>query len=222
MSKERDVVTIKNPPVTQQQVVQVNQGSGETPDVQIPSEADVKAGITADMSEEEKAGRRRMAEFFALPIEEQVAKVATILDRGILHDRLKVDLPPDIHGEWARNDPLEISRMQTLGFWVDNTYATKRQIHSDGSSSNVIGDVIHMCTLKSNKEMIDKVRMEQVRRQNMSRKQKQKEEDEFASDVARATGEVIPTFVESSTRTATASDVRAALARADAQTQKQR
>src|SRR5690242_7548495 len=41
---------------------------------------------------------------------ERKARLATILDRGFVQDRLTVELPPDVHGEWVRNDPLEIQR----------------------------------------------------------------------------------------------------------------
>lgn len=224
MSKEREVVNvtpgtrIKSEAERLAEAVQLNQGDGKSEDVQVPNGL---LEITDDMSEEEKEGRRKINEFRSLPIEEQVARRATTLDRGILHDRLKVELPEELHGEWCRNDPLEINRMRSLGFWVDDRYATKRSIHSDGSSANVVGDAIHMCTTKDNKKLIDAVQMEQSRRaQGLSKVER--EEEEFAHNTARDTGEIIPTFSDSRARTVTAADVRKAVATAEAQTRRQR
>lgn len=174
-----------------------------------------------EMSDEEAEARRRIEEFMKLPAEERVARMAVVLDRGIVHDRLKVDLPPDLHGEWVRDDPLEIDRMRTLGFWVDETYATRRVLHSDGTSANKVADVIHMVTMKKNKEMIDQVYLEKQVRATR-RPKKAQEDEEFAEATARDTGGIIPTFSESNQRTLTAADVRAALARANGQTVVQR
>lgn len=175
------------------------------------------AGI--QMSLEEVEGRKRIEEFFALPEEQRKARIATVLDRGVVHERLKVDLPADLHGEWPRNDPMEIARMRTLGFWIDDTYATRRALHSDGTSANIVGDVIHMVTTKHNKQMIDKVRLEQQLRSARNPKQAIEETDETFE---KKPDSVIPTFSESNQRPVNISDVRAALAKADGQTRVQR
>jgi hypothetical protein len=88
------------------------------------------------------------------------AKLVAVLDRGITNDRLAVDLPGHVHGEWVVNDPMEIARVQALGFEVDNQYAPKRSLHSDGSTTAIVGDVIHMVCSKEVKEVIDEIRRE--------------------------------------------------------------
>jgi hypothetical protein len=93
--------------------------------------------------------------------QEKKAKVAAVLERGLTNDRLRVELPDHLHGEWVHRDPNEILRMQTLGFRIDDTYAVKRSIHTDGSSAAIIGDVVFMVTDKDNKEIIDEVKHEQ-------------------------------------------------------------
>lgn len=174
-----------------------------------------------EMSDDEARARAKVAEFLKLPMEERLARTAVVLDRGIVQDRLKVDCPPDLHYEWVRNDPMEIDRMRTLGFWIDETYASRRAVHSDGTSGNQVADVICMMTMKQNKEMIDAVYLEKQIR--ATRRPKKAQEDEgFAEQTARDTGGIIPTFSESNQRSVTAADVRAALARANGQTQVQR
>lgn len=130
------------------------------------------------------------------------AKLASILDRGIVEDRLKVDLPSDLHGEWVRNDPLEINRLKLLGFKVDEEYATKRSIHSDGSDSAVVGDVVHVVCPKEIKEVINEIREEQILRQHAKKKVKDgevnKEESEFLQDVAKEGDKNVVAFSRSS------------------------
>lgn len=91
---------------------------------------------------------------------EKKARLARILDRGMVADRLSVELPPDKHGEWIPNDKSEIYRMQTLGFWVDKEYATKRALHDQGDGASVVGDAIFMVCEKENKEILDEIRRE--------------------------------------------------------------
>ena len=83
------------------------------------------------------------------------AKLAAILDRGVVQDRLMVELPDDVHGEWVLNNQMEINRLKSLGFEVDTVYAPRRAIHGDGSNSGIVGDVIFMTCPKIIKEVID-------------------------------------------------------------------
>lgn len=186
-----------------------------------PNDPRPEAFAEIAMSAEEREGRAKIAAFFALPEDQQKAKVASILDRGVIHDRLKVNIPPDLHGEWVRNEPLDIDRMRTLGFWIDDTYATRRALHSDGTSANIVGDVIHMVTTRQNKKMIDHVRNEMQER-SMRNPRKAIEEEGAGFGSASKPDAVIPTFSESSQRLVTAADVKAALAAADGQTRVQR
>lgn len=149
------------------------------------------------------------------------ARLATVLDRGVLNDRFKVNLPPHLHGEWIRNDPLAIDEMRLLGFTVDTEYATNRQIHSDGSPANIIGDVIHMVCLKEDKELIDEIRAERQAREHggFGKGIIGKEEQEFREKTLKDTGGIIPTFTESSARAIKKADIEAALDLARQQTE---
>jgi len=144
---------------------------------------------------------------------EKKARLAVVLDRGIAHDRLKVNLPADVHGEWVRNDPFEINRMRFLGFEIDKEYAPARSLHGDGTGSAIVGDVIFMTTSKERKDMIDEVRKDQFFRVNgyPGDTKNSREERELAENVARETGGQIPTFTESRSREARKEDIAAAL-----------
>lgn len=143
-------------------------------------------------------------------------------DRGIVHDRLAVKLPPHIHGEWVRNDPMEVDRLKTIGFEVDYEYATRRGINNDGTGAAVVADVIFMICPKEVKELIDEVRMDKFQAINGKpgdRKAKTKEEKEFEMNTARDSGGIIPTMTESETTTRfSKADVEAALDKVDRQT----
>lgn len=145
----------------------------------------------------------------------QKARLAVLLDRGIVQDRLTVELPSDLHGEWARNDPLEIQRLRTFGFEVDTKYAPAHALHNDGTGSAVVGDVVFMITSRENKEIIDEIRHEQFLRSNSPRKAK--EEKQFEEKTDKDTGGQIPTFVDSQQRVARREQIMAALLEADAQ-----
>lgn len=88
-------------------------------------------------------------EFLELPKEEQKARIASVLDRASQVDRLHVELPPDVHGEWITNDPVSIAEAQRKGFVVDEVHAPKHTVHG----SNRQGDVIFMTIPTVLKEM---------------------------------------------------------------------
>lgn len=111
---------------------------------------------------------------------ERKAKLASILERGIVGDRLYVDLPSDVHGEWVPDDPLEIHRMQALGFEVDKTYSVKRALHAGGDGVSKVGDVVFMTCPMEIKEIVDEIRLENYHKTNT--KGYQKEEKDFAKD----------------------------------------
>jgi hypothetical protein len=137
---------------------------------------------------------------------EMKARLVQVLERGIVHDRMLVPLPADVHGEWARNDPLEIARMQTLGFEVDYEYAPRRALHSDGTGAAIVGDVIFMTCPRIIKEVIDEIRHEQFIRLNAP--SQTKEDKEMIANTLRSTGSEIGAFSESTTHIATEDDIR--------------
>jgi len=152
------------------------------------------------------------------------ARLAAILDRGILNDRLQVDLPDDLHGEWVRNDPLEVRRLESLGFWVDNEHATKRSIHSDGSNSSIVGDVVHMCCQKEIKEVIDEIRAERMIRTHTPKKKGNRnvnrEEEQFQEDVDKLHSSGVTSFVNSDEKRAGNKELADLVNSIDSQTQR--
>ena len=148
------------------------------------------------------------------------ARLASILSRGVVHDQLKVDLPPHLHGEWARNDPVSLDYMRTLGFEIDREFAPKRSMHANGSGNEaVVGDVIFMTCPKEVKEDIDAIRLDQFYKINgKPGEQQTREEREFAARTKAETGGDIPTIIESKTTPATVQNIKSALDAANEQT----
>jgi hypothetical protein len=112
--------------------------------------------------------------------EEEYAKIASILDRGYLNDRLNVPLPPDVHGEWVRNDPMEISRVSSVGFTIDTKYAPAYGIMGDGTGKSILGDVVFMTCSMRTFEIIEKIRR---KRYNDAHVVRQIEDDELADNL---------------------------------------
>lgn len=142
---------------------------------------------------------------------EKKARLARILDRGMVADRLSVELPHDKHGEWIPNDKAEIYRMQALGFWVDKEYATKRALHDQGDGASVVGDAIFMVCEKENKEILDEIRRENYEAINGrpgAVRGSQREEKDAAANIRRIG---MPIVEESRERQARKADLVAAL-----------
>lgn len=95
-------------------------------------------------------------EFDKYTDDQLVHKFIDIAERGVVGIRTNVELPPDVHGEWCSNTPEDIAAAQMMGFQVDNKYAIKSALHSDGKGNPIIGDVIHMICSKRVKEAHDK------------------------------------------------------------------
>ena len=151
------------------------------------------------------------------------AKLAAILDRGVVQDRLVVEnVPDDLHYEWVRNDPLEIRRLEALGFKVDTEYAAKRSIHSDGSDSSIVGDVICMICPKEVHDVINEIRVEQVVRQHTGKRVGQsnvnREEREYLSTTDVNDQKHVVAYSGSSEKTITKDDLVATLNEIDKQT----
>lgn len=108
------------------------------------------------------------AEIESIPKEtrqQKKARLAQVLDRGMTNDRLAVPkLPKNLHGEWIARDTSEISRMESLGFWIDTEFATQRSLNSDGTRTSQVGDVIFMVC-----PMEDHVIMEEIKHENFLR-----------------------------------------------------
>lgn len=138
------------------------------------------------------------------------ARLARVLERGFVHDRLIVSLPSHLVGEWVRKDQMSIARKQALGFRIDDEYATQRSLHSDGEGNPVVGDVIFMVTERENFELFEEIRRDQFRRMNTRPKQ-QREEEDLAANVEAYTGGDIKAFTESQAHGARPTDIQEAL-----------
>lgn len=139
---------------------------------------------------------------------EKEARLATILDRGFVHDRLVVALPPELYGEWVIDDSSEITRMQSMGFEVDTVYANKRSLHGNGTGQAKVGDVIFMTAPVEVKEIIDELRYKKFVELNGKPNRVntvQKEEREFKD------GSNLPTINESTSSEVDANAIKAAI-----------
>jgi len=138
------------------------------------------------------------------------ARLIQVLDRGIVADRLYVPLPPGVHGEWARNEQIEIDRMKMMGFEIDTKYANNRGLHNNGTGATIVGDVIFMTTTQDNKNLINKIYQERFERINGKRgaARTQKEESDFRTATDKLD---MPVIHESSQSVASTAEILAAL-----------
>ncbi len=91
------------------------------------------------------------------------AKLAQVLQRGMVADRLKVKNPdPDKVYEWIREEDTEMERHLALGFALEmEDGSTKNRLHDTGDNRCRVGDVVLMSTSVENYELIQQVRMDQ-------------------------------------------------------------
>jgi hypothetical protein len=150
--------------------------------------------------------------------EEKRARIARVQSRGLIIDATTVDnLPQHLHGEWVHRSDIDITRMQAMGFWIDEEYAPNRSMHSDGSKNKgIVGDTVFMVTTRENKELIDEVRQEEYQKMHGIAKADgsivdQREEREYKNSVERS-GLPTPVIEESHTREIQKDELRTILA----------
>ncbi len=136
--------------------------------------------------------------------EEMKKRVSHILERGMLYDRLNVDLPDDMIGQWVSDDQVEIQRMKAMGFTEDTEYATKNALHTDGTGRAKVGDTIFMTAPKIVGEIIEETRKELYERTH-GKKSKAEETDAVGKLASQNIGGVIN---ESSTKILDGSQIR--------------
>lgn len=143
------------------------------------------------------------------------AKFARVLERGFSVDRLTVELPPDLHGEWVPED--QVDRAGLLGFTIDKEFARKRQLHPAADGSARIADVVFMVCPKEDYDLMQEVKQEIFTRTHGSPKEvkrlDQREEQEFRGAVEDKLG--LPVIDEGSARQAKKDQIREALVRKD-------
>jgi|SRR6185312_5218130 len=151
-----------------------------------------EATTTAEMKEESRSERK--------------ARLVKILERGVVADRLRVELPPGIYGEWVVDDSVEITRMKLLGFRLDKEYAVKHSLHSSGVEEGKIGDVVHMICDQETHDILEEIRKEQYASRHLrrSKSKQQGEESEATSNMERIG---LPPIIESSDKRVTKTEI---------------
>ena len=134
------------------------------------------------------------------------AQVTRVLQRGLTIDRCTVDLPPGVYGEWVNQDPIEVARMQVLGFELDHEYAGDRASHADGTGVAKIGDVVFMTCPQRVKDTINKVRAKLYEDAN-PKVGRQREEKQFAAQLDDA----LPVIDESTQHAVNAQEIDAVI-----------
>lgn len=126
-------------------------------------------------------------------------RLAAVLDRARTTQRMHVKLPPELYGEWVKNDPIEIAEKQQLGFEIDKQYAINRGFNATGAEGeSVVADVIFMTAPRQVKDVLNQIEQERIRDRHEKRGNMHKEERDFANLTRNDTGGEIPTVVESS------------------------
>lgn len=125
------------------------------------------------------------------------SRIARVVTRGFIVDRLNVQLPDDVHGEWIRDEPVAVAEARALGFEIDDKYATKEALHTDSSGKPKIGDVVFMTMPKWQKEIIDEAKKDEyARHHGVRRGTKPAEESQYETAIPRET----PVINESKTK----------------------
>lgn len=141
-----------------------------------------------------------------MTVEEARKKVARVFDRARTVDRLNVQLPPGVYGEWVSRDPVAIHAKELLGFEIDTKYAVGRKLNDVGDGSAVVGDVVFMICPQALKDAIDE---EQARRYaDTHLKKRQIEERDFESNTKSLK---IESVIESETTHVTGTEISQAL-----------
>lgn len=140
------------------------------------------------------------------------ARLAEIYYRGFANDRLDVQLPKHLYGEWVpfKDGGVAIDRKKALGFKIDTEYATKRALHDASATvggGSAIGDCVYMVCDMETKEILDEIRIEKFKSMHEPKGGKAKEEREF---LASAPAETLPS-AESAARVAKKADITAAI-----------
>src|SRR6266516_5700834 len=158
-------------------------------------------------NEEQKAANEAARKLRA----DKRARFVRVLERGYTVDRMHVDLPADLHGEWVPVD--QVDRWETLGFMIDKTHAPQRQLHAQGDGSAHIGDTVFMTCSKEDYDLMQEIKHEMFVMMHGSPDEKkrlqQKEEKEFTSVVEQSVG--LPVIDESVERQVHKSEIKEAL-----------
>lgn len=135
--------------------------------------------------------------------------IASVLDRGLVLDRLQVEnLPPSYHGEWIPNDRLAIEAAKIKGFEMDTEWAPKSKYNDGGDTNAKTIDVVHMVMPKWKKAIMDDERNKKYHRDHVADRRKLKEERDFK---AQQDSIGMPTTVSSTAEERTGPQIQEAL-----------
>lgn len=124
---------------------------------------------------------------------EMKAKLVRVLERGHLSDRLTIT-KGDKHFEWVSKDPVDIARLQAMGFKLCQDPDLKaNSLHNDGTANISVGDVVLMEAPLELKALLDETKAEMYQQKHGKVKQ---EDRDFASRI-KTTG--LPSINESTT-----------------------
>jgi hypothetical protein len=100
------------------------------------------------------------------------AKLAQVLDRGMVNTRLAVKDPdPNKHYEWCRNTETDIDRWKALGYQLEQDGSKADKLHGQGDSRIVVGDAVLVSTSKENFEILEELKEERkARRRSLDAK----------------------------------------------------
>lgn len=155
---------------------------------------DVKSTLTDDELQAEL--NRRIAERQKLKAGLRV----NLLERAAVSTALDLSfLPPNLSGQWVRNETLRINDLRALNYEVykDNKIRGLHDANADGSI--VVGDLILMTCTKENREIIDELRREEYNQRHgkPGENKPQLEEKAFLAEQATLVGTHIGTANES-------------------------
>lgn len=130
--------------------VNTNKGPVESPVIEtnVTEEKVPLLGNEYDTTPQEK--------LMELSDEALVARFVDIADRGFANLRLNVPVDPDWYGEWIPDDPGSIAEAEMKGFKIDDKFAVRHGLHSDGTGKPKVGDTVFMIIPKRLKNAHDK------------------------------------------------------------------
>lgn len=173
------------------------------------SERKIEHVVLKSGSETKDDAKPGSPEFAALPPSEQKARLARVLDRSFSVDRLRVNLPPDVYGEWVPSDPVSVAEAELKGLQVDEVYAPQSAV---GRSNRHI-DCIFMTMPKITHDVIESMKLDEYNRIHNPKKNNEgkivgQAEDKTNSPEANAVG--LPIISESQTSSVTGDEILSA------------
>jgi len=136
-----------------------------------------------------KSGQKPMTPEQALAkaakLDEEKARIAEVLSRGIVTDMITVkDGRPDRRYAWVRENDGDISKFKMLGYDIETEAGTGE--HQTGDDTRRVGDVILMSCSMEQYELIEEVRSEQKRKRLSSPVKEYKKRAEAAAAMGEA------------------------------------